>query len=115
MVRPGIYRPIDAASTTSANSKQIKESGDIPAITLQNESSGINQMSNRSSPKPSSQESGQQQGSLGGVYKSVVHALSKPKANVSSQRQSKVPAEAPLRDLYSHVMGYFGKKAAGEH
>ncbi|XP_078248512.1 ral GTPase-activating protein subunit alpha-1 isoform X2 [Pogona vitticeps] len=112
MVRPGIYRPIDAASTTSANSKQIKESGDIPAITLQNESSGINQMSNRSSPKPSSQESGQQQGSLGGVYKSVVHALSKPKANVSSQRQSKVPAEAPLRDLYSHVMGYFGKKAA---
>ncbi|KAK9409621.1 ral GTPase-activating protein subunit alpha-1 [Crotalus adamanteus] len=27
-------------------------------------------------------------------------------------RQSRVPAEAPLRDLYSHVMGYFGKKAA---
>lgn len=119
MVRPGIYRPLDAASTTSANSKQIKESGDIPAVTLQNETIGITQMSNRSSPKPSSQESGQQQqqqqGSLGGVYKSVVHALSKPKANVSSQRQSKVPAEAPLRDLYSHVMGYFGKKAAGEH
>ncbi|XP_044292648.1 ral GTPase-activating protein subunit alpha-1 isoform X2 [Varanus komodoensis] len=112
LVRPGIYRPLDAVSTTSANIKQIKESGDVPALMLQKESIGINQMSNRSSPKPSSQESGQQQGSLGGVYKSVVHALSKPKANVSPQRQSRVPAEAPLRDLYSHVMGYFGKKAA---
>ncbi|KFP22445.1 Ral GTPase-activating protein subunit alpha-1, partial [Egretta garzetta] len=58
------------------------------------------------------QESAQQQGSLGGVYKTVVHALSKPKANVSPQRQNRVPAEAPLRDLYSHVMGYFGRKAA---
>ncbi|XP_015668495.1 ral GTPase-activating protein subunit alpha-1, partial [Protobothrops mucrosquamatus] len=112
LVRPGIYRHLDAVSPTSANSKQNKESGDVPAFTLQKESVGINQMSNRSPPKPSSQESGQQQGSLGGVYKSVVHALSKPKANVSPQRQSRVPAEAPLRDLYSHVMGYFGKKAA---
>ncbi|KGL94895.1 Ral GTPase-activating protein subunit alpha-1, partial [Charadrius vociferus] len=58
------------------------------------------------------QESAQQQGSLGGVYKTVVHALSKPKANVSPQRQNRMPAEAPLRDLYSHVMGYFGRKAA---
>lgn len=114
LVRPGIYRHLDAVSATSANSKQSKES-DVPAFALQKESVGINQMSNRSPPKPSSQESGQQQGSLGGVYKSVVHALSKPKANVSPQRQSRVPAEAPLRDLYSHVMGYFGKKAAGEH
>ncbi|KAG8126278.1 hypothetical protein E2320_021377, partial [Naja naja] len=112
LVRPGIYRHLDAVSATSANSKQNKESGDVPAFPLQKESVGINQMSNRSPPKPSSQESGQQQGSLGGVYKSVVHALSKPKANVSPQRQSRVPAEAPLRDLYSHVMGYFGKKAA---
>ncbi|KAM6462188.1 ral GTPase-activating protein subunit alpha-1 isoform 1-T1 [Liasis olivaceus] len=112
LVRPGIYRHLDAVSTTSATSKQNKEAGDVPALTLQKESIGINQMSNRSPPKPSSQESGQQQGSLGGVYKSVVHALSKPKANVSPQRQSRVPAEAPLRDLYSHVMGYFGKKAA---
>lgn len=115
LVRPGIYRPLDAINTTSANSKQIKDSGDVPAFTLQKESIGVNQMSNRSPPKPASQESGQQQGSLGGVYKTVVHALSKPKANVSPQRQSRVPAEAPLRDLYSHVMGYFGKKAAGEH
>ncbi|KAH0620528.1 hypothetical protein JD844_021092 [Phrynosoma platyrhinos] len=111
-VRPGIYRPLDTVSATSANNKQIKESGEAPAPTLQKESIGINQMPNRSPPKPWSQESGQQQGSLGGVYKSVVHALSKPKANVSPQRQSRVPAEAPLRDLYSHVMGYFGKKAA---
>nr|XP_016846937.1 PREDICTED: ral GTPase-activating protein subunit alpha-1 isoform X2 [Anolis carolinensis] len=111
-IRPGIYRPLDTASATSANSKQIKESGEVPAPTLQKESIGINPMPNRSPPKPSSQESGQQQGALGGVYKSVVHALSKPKANVSPQRQSRVPAEAPLRDLYSHVMGYFGKKAA---
>ncbi|XP_053141348.1 ral GTPase-activating protein subunit alpha-1 isoform X8 [Hemicordylus capensis] len=111
LVKPGIYRPLDAVST-SANIKQIKESAEIPALTLQKESIGVNQMSNRSPPKPSSQESGQQQGSLGGVYKSVVHALSKPKANVSPQRQSRVPAEAPLRDLCSHVMGYFGKKAA---
>uniref|UniRef100_A0A4W5MSW4 Ral GTPase activating protein catalytic subunit alpha 1 n=1 Tax=Hucho hucho TaxID=62062 RepID=A0A4W5MSW4_9TELE len=54
----------------------------------------------------------------GGVYKSVVHALSKPKADpsgsASSQRQSKAPGvatEAPLRDLYTHVLGYFGKKS----
>ncbi|XP_077179243.1 ral GTPase-activating protein subunit alpha-1 isoform X11 [Paroedura picta] len=112
LVRPGIYRPLDAINTTSANSKQIKDSGEVPAFTLQKESIGVNQMSNRSPPKPASQESGQQQGSLGGVYKTVVHALSKPKANVSPQRQNRMPAEAPLRDLYSHVMGYFGKKAA---
>lgn len=115
LVRPGIYRPLDAINTTSFNSKQNKDSGEVPAFTLQKESIGVNQMSNRSPPKPASQESGQQQGSLGGVYKTVVHALSKPKANVSPQRQNRVPAEAPLRDLYSHVMGYFGKKAAGEH
>ncbi|KAJ8290298.1 hypothetical protein GJAV_G00011080 [Gymnothorax javanicus] len=63
-----------------------------------------------------SQESGcstalQQQGALGGVYKSVVHALSKPKAHVSPQRQSKMAADAALRELYTHVMGYFGRKA----
>nr|XP_055029063.1 ral GTPase-activating protein subunit alpha-1 isoform X4 [Misgurnus anguillicaudatus] len=65
-----------------------------------------------------SQESGcstsqQQQGALlGGVYKSMVHALSKPKAQaVSPQRHGKGPAtEAPLKDLYAHVMGYFGRK-----
>ncbi|KAF3830736.1 hypothetical protein GH733_001631 [Mirounga leonina] len=29
-----------------------------------------------------------------------------------STRQNRMPPEAPLRDLYSHVMGYFGRKAA---
>ncbi|XP_069494533.1 ral GTPase-activating protein subunit alpha-1 isoform X2 [Ambystoma mexicanum] len=63
-------------------------------------------------PRSSSQEAGQPQSSLGGVYKTVVHALSKPKANVSPQRPHRTQAEAPLRDLYGHVMGYFGKKAS---
>ncbi|KAJ7991111.1 hypothetical protein DPEC_G00293870 [Dallia pectoralis] len=61
----------------------------------------------------------QQQGALlGGVYKSVVHALSKPKAHASGsagpQQLGKAPGvapEAPLRDLYTHVKGYFGRKA----
>ncbi len=69
-----------------------------------------------------SQESGcspsrqQQVVLLGGVYKSMVHALSKPKAQATSpQRHSKAPAsEAHLKDLYSHVMGYFGRKTSGE-
>lgn len=68
-----------------------------------------------------SQESGcspsrQQQALLGGVYKSMVHALSKPKAQaVSPQRHGKGPAtEAHLKDLYAHVMGYFGRKTSGE-
>ncbi|XP_066513820.1 ral GTPase-activating protein subunit alpha-1 [Hoplias malabaricus] len=56
-----------------------------------------------------SQESGcspsrQQVALLGGVYKSVVHALSKPKSTKAAQ-------DAPLKDLYSHVMGYFGRRA----
>uniref|UniRef100_A0A672SQ27 Ral GTPase activating protein catalytic subunit alpha 1 n=1 Tax=Sinocyclocheilus grahami TaxID=75366 RepID=A0A672SQ27_SINGR len=67
-----------------------------------------------------SQESGcspsrqQQVALLGGVYKSMVHALSKPKAQAASpQRHSKAPAtEAHLKDLYTHVMGYFGRKTS---
>ncbi|XP_052009334.1 ral GTPase-activating protein subunit alpha-1-like isoform X1 [Xyrauchen texanus] len=65
-----------------------------------------------------SQESGcspsrqQQVALLGGVYKSMIHALSKPKAQaVSPQHQGKTPAsEAHLKDLYAHLMGYFGRK-----
>uniref|UniRef100_A0A6Q2XY88 Rap-GAP domain-containing protein n=1 Tax=Esox lucius TaxID=8010 RepID=A0A6Q2XY88_ESOLU len=60
----------------------------------------------------------QQVALLGGVYKSVVHALSKPKAHASAsagpQQHGKAPGgapEAPLRDLYTHVKGYFGRKA----
>ncbi|XP_056151526.1 ral GTPase-activating protein subunit alpha-1 [Lampris incognitus] len=56
---------------------------------------------------------------LGGVYKSVVHALSskpRPRGQGSSQgsspqRQGRVAmGDAPLRELYSHVLGYFGRK-----
>ncbi|XP_019374427.1 PREDICTED: ral GTPase-activating protein subunit alpha-1 isoform X1 [Gavialis gangeticus] len=112
LVRPGVYRPLDAVNPASVSNKQIKESTEAETATLQKEGISVNQVHNRSTLRSSGQESGQQQGSLGGVYKNVVHALSKPKANVSPQRQNRMPAEAPLRDLYSHVMGYFGRKAA---
>lgn len=115
LVRPGIYRHLDAVSTASAGSKQVKESAETQAAVLQKEGLAVSQFQCRSAFRAPGQESAQQQGSLGGVYKTVVHALSKPKANVSPQRQNRMPAEAPLRDLYSHVMGYFGRKAAGEH
>ncbi|XP_073205148.1 ral GTPase-activating protein subunit alpha-1 isoform X9 [Lepidochelys kempii] len=112
LVRPGMYRPLDAANAASVSSKQTKESTEARTPVLQKEGIAANPLHNRSAPRSSGQESGPQQGSLGGVYKTVVHALSKPKANVSPQRQNRIPAEAPLRDLYSHVMGYFGRKAA---
>ncbi|XP_053331621.1 ral GTPase-activating protein subunit alpha-1 isoform X1 [Spea bombifrons] len=66
----------------------------------------------RTRPRSSSQERASSHASLGGVYKTVVHALSKPKASVSVQKQQRMAAEAPLRDLYGHVLGYFGRKAA---
>ncbi|XP_033621024.1 ral GTPase-activating protein subunit alpha-1 isoform X2 [Fukomys damarensis] len=112
LVKPGVYRPLDAISTASVSSKTVKESTEIPTTVLQKEGTASNQLGSRSTLRSSSHEAGLQQGSLGGVYKTVVHALSKPKANVSPQRQNRVPPEAPLRDLYSHVMGYFGRKAA---
>ncbi|KAJ7417195.1 hypothetical protein WISP_65879 [Willisornis vidua] len=112
LIRPGIYRHLDAINAASAGSKEIKESTETQAAVLQKEGIAVSQFHNRSAFRAPGQESAQQQGSLGGVYKTVVHALSKPKANVSPQRQNRMPAEAPLRDLYSHVMGYFGRKAA---
>ncbi|XP_049755453.1 ral GTPase-activating protein subunit alpha-1 isoform X1 [Elephas maximus indicus] len=112
LVRPGVYRPLDTISTASVNSKTIKESTETTTTMLQKEGIASNQLGSRSTLRSSSHEAGLQQGSLGGVYKTVVHALSKPKANVSPQRQNRMPPEAPLRDLYSHVMGYFGRKAA---
>lgn len=115
LVRPGMYRPLDAINAASLSSKQSKEIAETQTAMLQKETIAVNQFHNRSAFRSSGQESAQQQGSLGGVYKTVVHALSKPKANVSPQRQNRMPAEAPLRDLYSHVMGYFGRRAAGEH
>lgn len=115
LVKPGVYRPLDSIGTASVSSKTSKESTEIPTTVLQKEGIASNQLGSRSTLRSSSHEAGLQQGSLGGVYKTVVHALSKPKANVSPQRQNRMPPEAPLRDLYSHVMGYFGRKAAGEH
>ncbi|XP_073924246.1 ral GTPase-activating protein subunit alpha-1 isoform X4 [Castor canadensis] len=112
LVRPGVYRPLDTISAASVSSKTVKESTEIPTTILQKEGIASNQLGSRSTVRSSNQEAGLQQGSLGGVYKTVVHALSKPKANVSPQRQNRMPPEAPLRDLYSHVMGYFGRKAA---
>ncbi|KAM5340422.1 ral GTPase-activating protein subunit alpha-1 isoform 2-T2 [Glossophaga mutica] len=110
LVKPGVYRPLDALNT-SVSSKTVKESTEIPTV-LQKEEIASNHLGSRSTLRSSSHEAGLPQGSLGGVYKTVVHALSKPKANVSPQRQNRMPPEAPLRDLYSHVMGYFGRKAA---
>lgn len=114
LVKPGVYRPLDTLGTTSVSNKTVKESTEIPTV-LPKEGMASNQLGSRSTLKSSSHEAGLPQGSLGGVYKTVVHALSKPKANVSPQRQNRMLPEAPLRDLYSHVMGYFGRKAAGEH
>ncbi|XP_055989115.1 ral GTPase-activating protein subunit alpha-1 isoform X2 [Sorex fumeus] len=112
LVKPGVYRPLGTFSAAAVSSKTIKESAEISTTVLPKERIASYQLGNRSTLRPSSHEAGLQQGSLGGVYKTVVHALSKPKANVSPQRQNRMPPEAPLRDLYSHVMGYFGRKAA---
>lgn len=72
------------------------------------------------SQEPGSTTSRHHQGALlGGVYKSVFHALSskpRPRGQGSSQgsspqRQSRAAmGDASLRDLYSHVLGYFGRK-----
>ncbi|XP_041668548.1 ral GTPase-activating protein subunit alpha-1 isoform X5 [Cheilinus undulatus] len=72
------------------------------------------------SQEPGSTSSRHHQGALlGGVYKSMVHALSskpRPRGQGSSQgsspqRQSRAAmGDASLRDLYSHVLGYFGRK-----
>ncbi|XP_060685071.1 ral GTPase-activating protein subunit alpha-1 isoform X7 [Hemiscyllium ocellatum] len=112
-VKPGVYRPLD--TRVSHNEYKNRKSTLITAASTPvlkgstGDSQGIDHGTLRSC---SLQEPIQQQSSLGGVYRTVVHAFSKSKANVSPQRQRKVPAEAPLRDLYSHVLGYFGRKVA---
>ncbi|XP_019737229.1 ral GTPase-activating protein subunit alpha-1 isoform X1 [Hippocampus comes] len=73
------------------------------------------------SQEPGSSVSKHHQGALlGGVYKTVVHALSakpRPRGQGSSQgsspqRQGRAAmGDASLRDLYSHVLGYFGRKS----
>lgn len=72
------------------------------------------------SQEPGSTTSRHHQGALlGGVYKTVVHALSskpRPRGQGSSQgsspqRQGRAAmGDASLKDLYSHVLGYFGRK-----
>lgn len=72
------------------------------------------------SQEPGTTASRHHQGALlGGVYKTVVHALSskpRPRGQGSSQgsspqRQGRAAmGDASLRDLYSHVLGYFGRK-----
>ncbi|XP_077476449.1 ral GTPase-activating protein subunit alpha-1 isoform X2 [Stigmatopora argus] len=74
------------------------------------------------SQEPGSSVSRHHQGALlGGVYKTVVHALStkpRPRGQGSSQgsspqRQGRAAmGDASLRDLYSHVLGYFGRKSS---
>ncbi|XP_046712374.1 ral GTPase-activating protein subunit alpha-1 isoform X3 [Silurus meridionalis] len=59
-----------------------------------------------SSEEGEGMRSRQQGALLGGVYKSVAHALSKPKSHGKS-----AASDAHLKDLYSHFIGYFGRKA----
>ncbi|MGH0171161.1 UNVERIFIED_CONTAM: hypothetical protein FKN15_060380 [Acipenser sinensis] len=115
-VRPIGCKPHGLVSASSERGKDAA-GGILSGDQLEKEGAVSSHISRSSGRSTRVQEAGQQtpqqqqHGPLGGVYKSVVHALSKPKASVSPQRQSKVPAEAPLRDLYTHVMGYFGRRA----
>ncbi|XP_067895378.1 ral GTPase-activating protein subunit alpha-1 isoform X1 [Heterodontus francisci] len=112
-VKPGVYRPLDAR--VSHNEYKNRKSTLITAASapmLKGSAGGSQGTGHGTLRSCSLQEGVQQQSSPGGVYRTVVHAFSKSKANVSPQRQRKVPAEAPLRDLYSHVLGYFGRKVA---
>ncbi|XP_077118807.1 ral GTPase-activating protein subunit alpha-1 isoform X1 [Ranitomeya variabilis] len=103
--KPTAYAAMGAVRLASGVSPTGIDQNDLPYPPSHKEPS-------RTRPRSSSQERASSHASLGGVYKSVVHALSKPKASVSLQKQQRTAAEAPLRDLYGHVMGYFGRKAA---
>ncbi|XP_069806445.1 ral GTPase-activating protein subunit alpha-1 isoform X2 [Dendropsophus ebraccatus] len=105
--KPTAYAAMGAVRVASGVSPTGIDQTDVP-----NPPSQAHKESSRHRPRSSSQERASSHASLGGVYKSVVHALSKPKASVSLQKQQRMAAEAPLRDLYGHVMGYFGRKAA---
>ncbi|XP_031746414.1 ral GTPase-activating protein subunit alpha-1 isoform X2 [Xenopus tropicalis] len=109
-VEPGkstAYAALGAVRVASSVSQPGNDHHDLPypPPQIQKECARIRQRS-------CSQERAPSHASLGGVYKTVVHALSKPKASVSLQKQQKMATEAPLKDLYGHVMGYFGRKAA---
>uniref|UniRef100_A0A674NM27 Ral GTPase activating protein catalytic subunit alpha 1 n=1 Tax=Takifugu rubripes TaxID=31033 RepID=A0A674NM27_TAKRU len=100
---------------------QEKSAGGAPSDNSRLGRSALRSRASRSrSQEPRSSASRHHQGALlGGVYKTVVHALSskpRPRGQGSSQgsspqRQGRATmADASLRDLYSHVLGYFGRK-----
>ncbi|KAM3917981.1 ral GTPase-activating protein subunit alpha-1 isoform 3-T3 [Leptodactylus fuscus] len=105
--KPTAYAAMGAVRVASGVSQTSIDQTDLPYPPSQ-----VPKESSRTRPRSSSQERASSHASIGGVYKSVVHALSKPKASVSLQKQQRTAAEAPLKDLYGHVMGYFGRKAA---
>ncbi|XP_075049056.1 ral GTPase-activating protein subunit alpha-1 [Mixophyes fleayi] len=105
--KPTAYAAMGAVRVASGVSQSGSDQSDVPYPPSQ-----VQKETGRIRPRSSSHERAHSHASLGGVYKTVVHALSKPKASVSLQKQQRTSAEAPLRDLYGHVMGYFGKKPA---
>lgn len=113
--------------TDVSSSSSVFSSGPVSGVRGRLGRSALRSRASRSrSQEPRSSASRHHQGALlGGVYKTVVHALSskpRPRGQGSSQgsspqRQGRAAmADASLRDLYSHVLGYFGRKttAAGE-
>uniref|UniRef100_A0A674NRH4 Ral GTPase activating protein catalytic subunit alpha 1 n=1 Tax=Takifugu rubripes TaxID=31033 RepID=A0A674NRH4_TAKRU len=110
-----------------SSSSSVFSGGPVSGVRGRLGRSALRSRASRSrSQEPRSSASRHHQGALlGGVYKTVVHALSskpRPRGQGSSQgsspqRQGRATmADASLRDLYSHVLGYFGRKttAAGE-
>ncbi|KAG2457840.1 RGPA1 protein, partial [Polypterus senegalus] len=63
------------------------------------------------SPKPLSTNALSKHTSSTAVPKPRLIRVVGKKRHAGVHRQNKVPAEAPLRDLYSHVLGYFGRRA----
>lgn len=113
--------------TDAPPSSSVFSGGPVSGVRGRLGRSALRSRASRSrSQEPRSSASRHHQGALlGGVYKTVVHALSskpRPRGQGSSQgsspqRQGRTAmADASLRDLYSHVLGYFGRKttAAGE-
>lgn len=113
--------------TDVSSSSSVFSGGPVSGVRGRLGRSALRSRASRSrSQEPRSSASRHHQGALlGGVYKTVVHALSskpRPRGQGSSQgsspqRQGRAAmADASLRDLYSHVLGYFGRKttAAGE-
>ncbi|XP_029682884.1 ral GTPase-activating protein subunit alpha-1 isoform X3 [Takifugu rubripes] len=107
--------------TDVSSSSSVFSGGPVSGVRGRLGRSALRSRASRSrSQEPRSSASRHHQGALlGGVYKTVVHALSskpRPRGQGSSQgsspqRQGRATmADASLRDLYSHVLGYFGRK-----